>query len=62
VPEPGDQHGHDDGRRPAGLGAGGEAVEWVGDIQVSAQPLYSSRNTDCYRLFGDAHPEAAARH
>ncbi|GGS39903.1 sulfite oxidase [Streptomyces griseoviridis] len=35
---------------------GVSSVKWVGDIQVSAQPLYSPWNTDFYRLFGDAHP------
>ncbi|MFF8093328.1 sulfite oxidase [Streptomyces sp. NPDC016675] len=33
------------------------SVKWVGDIQVSAQPLYSPWNTTFYRLFGPAHPE-----
>ncbi|MFJ3669537.1 sulfite oxidase [Streptomyces sp. NPDC090106] len=32
------------------------SIKWVGDIEVSAQPLYSPWNTDFYRLFGDAHP------
>ncbi|MFF7334382.1 molybdopterin-dependent oxidoreductase [Streptomyces sp. NPDC008150] len=32
------------------------SVKWVGDIEVSAQPLYSPWNTDFYRLFGDAYP------
>ncbi|MET8223971.1 sulfite oxidase [Streptomyces sp. NPDC005301] len=32
------------------------SVKWVGDIEVSARPLYSPWNTDFYRLFGDAHP------
>jgi DMSO/TMAO reductase YedYZ molybdopterin-dependent catalytic subunit len=32
------------------------SVKWVGDIAVSARPLYSPWNTDFYRLFGDAHP------
>ncbi|WP_345622256.1 sulfite oxidase [Streptomyces ziwulingensis] len=32
------------------------SLKWVGDIEVSAQPLYSPWNTDFYRLFGDAHP------
>ncbi|WP_320773984.1 sulfite oxidase [Streptomyces sp. CRN 30] len=35
---------------------GVSSVKWVGDIEVSAQPLYSPWNTDFYRLFGDAHP------
>ncbi|WP_130800159.1 sulfite oxidase [Streptomyces otsuchiensis] len=33
------------------------SVKWVGDIEVSATPLYSPWNTDLYRLFGAAHPE-----
>ncbi|WP_030755933.1 sulfite oxidase [Streptomyces sp. NRRL F-5135] len=33
------------------------SVKWVGDIEVSAEPLYSPWNTDFYRLFGPAHPE-----
>ncbi|MER6404435.1 sulfite oxidase [Streptomyces viridosporus] len=32
------------------------SIKWVGDIQVSARPLYSPWNTDFYRLFGDSHP------
>ncbi|MEU0738929.1 sulfite oxidase [Streptomyces sp. NPDC006134] len=32
------------------------SVKWVGDIQVSARPLYSPWNTGFYRLFGDSHP------
>ncbi|RFU84684.1 sulfite oxidase, partial [Streptomyces triticagri] len=32
------------------------SVKWVGDIEVSAEPLYSPWNTDFYRLFGDAYP------
>lgn len=32
------------------------SVKWVGDIEVSAQPLYSPWNTDFYRLFGDSYP------
>ncbi|WP_108933516.1 sulfite oxidase [Streptomyces ardesiacus] len=36
------------------------SVKWVGDIQVSAEPLYSPWNTDFYRLFGDAHPEGGS--
>jgi DMSO/TMAO reductase YedYZ molybdopterin-dependent catalytic subunit len=31
-------------------------IKWVGDIEVSDQPLYSPWNTDFYRLFGPAHP------
>ncbi|MEU3790935.1 sulfite oxidase [Streptomyces fructofermentans] len=33
------------------------SVKWVGDIEVSAEPLFSPWNTDFYRLFGPAHPE-----
>ncbi|WP_314412324.1 sulfite oxidase [Streptomyces kroppenstedtii] len=32
------------------------SIKWVGDIEVSAQPLYSPWNTDFYRLFGDEYP------
>ncbi|WP_055575108.1 molybdopterin-dependent oxidoreductase, partial [Streptomyces prasinopilosus] len=32
------------------------SVKWVGDIEVSAQPLLSPWNTAFYRLFGPAHP------
>ncbi|MFI5617003.1 sulfite oxidase [Streptomyces sp. NPDC051567] len=32
------------------------SVKWVGDIEVSASPLYTPWNTDLYRLFGPAHP------
>ncbi|MFH8991555.1 sulfite oxidase [Streptomyces sp. NPDC017940] len=32
------------------------SVKWVGDIEVSATPLYSPWNTDFYRLFGPGHP------
>ncbi|MGW4087826.1 sulfite oxidase [Streptomyces sp. NPDC004822] len=32
------------------------SIKWVGDIEVSAQPLYSPWNTTFYRLFGPAHP------
>ncbi|WP_420038071.1 sulfite oxidase [Streptomyces sp. cg28] len=32
------------------------SIKWVGDIQVSAEPLFSPWNTDFYRLFGDAYP------
>ncbi|MEV7866749.1 sulfite oxidase [Streptomyces sp. NPDC088124] len=31
-------------------------IKWVGDIEVSDQPLYSPWNTDFYRLFGPGHP------
>ncbi|MBF8169727.1 sulfite oxidase [Streptomyces olivaceus] len=36
------------------------SVKWVGDIEVSAEPLYSPWNTDFYRLFGDAHPDGGS--
>ncbi|EPH42626.1 sulfite oxidase [Streptomyces aurantiacus] len=32
------------------------SVKWVGDIEVSATPLYSPWNTDFYRLFGPGQP------
>ncbi|WP_406412509.1 sulfite oxidase [Streptomyces sp. NBC_01614] len=32
------------------------SIKWVGDIEVSAQPLFSPWNTTFYRLFGPAHP------
>nr|WP_202539163.1 sulfite oxidase [Streptomyces sp. SID8379] len=32
------------------------SIKWVGDIEVSAEPLYSPWNTDFYRLFGAAYP------
>lgn len=32
------------------------SIKWVGDIEVSAEPLFSPWNTDFYRLFGDAYP------
>ncbi|WP_409238438.1 sulfite oxidase [Streptomyces sp. PA5.6] len=32
------------------------SIKWLGDIEVSTQPLYSPWNTDFYRLFGDAYP------
>ncbi|MCB5164403.1 sulfite oxidase [Streptomyces bambusae] len=32
------------------------SVKWVGDIEVSARPLYTPWNTDLYRLFGPEHP------
>ncbi|MFJ6569092.1 sulfite oxidase [Streptomyces sp. NPDC091292] len=32
-------------------------IKWVGDIEVSTEPLYSPWNTDLYRLFGPGHPE-----
>ncbi|WP_395575224.1 sulfite oxidase [Streptomyces sp. BK79] len=36
--------------------AGIASIKWVGDIEVSAQPLFSPWNTAFYRLFGPAHP------
>lgn len=32
------------------------SIKWLGDIEVSTEPLYSPWNTDFYRLFGDAYP------
>ncbi|MFF8268713.1 sulfite oxidase [Streptomyces sp. NPDC016562] len=32
------------------------SIKWVGDIEVSAEPLYSPWNTEMYRLFGPGHP------
>ncbi len=32
------------------------SIKWVGDIEVSAQPLFSPWNTTFYRLYGAAHP------
>lgn len=32
------------------------SIKWVGDLQVSAEPLYSPWNTDFYRLFGPSYP------
>ncbi|MFJ9622456.1 sulfite oxidase [Streptomyces sp. NPDC101181] len=32
------------------------SVKWVGDLEVSEEPLYSPWNTTLYRLFGPAHP------
>lgn len=31
-------------------------IKWLGDIEVSADPLYSPWNTTLYRLFGAAYP------
>ncbi|NYV78989.1 sulfite oxidase, partial [Streptomyces sp. UH6] len=36
------------------------SVKWVGDIEVSAQPLFSPWNTAFYRLFGSAHGDGSA--
>ncbi|MFC9244805.1 sulfite oxidase [Streptomyces sp. NPDC057136] len=32
------------------------SIKWVGDIEVSTEPLLSPWNTSLYRLFGPAHP------
>jgi len=32
------------------------SIKWVGDIEVSEQPLHSPWDTDFYRLFGLGHP------
>lgn len=32
------------------------SIKWVGDIEVSDQPLFSPWNTVYYRLFGDSYP------
>jgi DMSO/TMAO reductase YedYZ molybdopterin-dependent catalytic subunit len=36
------------------------SIKWVGDIEVSAEPLYSPWNTDFYRLFGPAYPDGGS--
>lgn len=36
------------------------SIKWVGDIEVSAQPLFSPWNTTFYRLFGPGHPEGGS--
>lgn len=36
--------------------AGIASVKWLGDVQVSRQPLLSPWNTRFYRLFGPGHP------
>ncbi|MCX5300035.1 sulfite oxidase [Streptomyces sp. NBC_00193] len=37
------------------------SIKWVGDIEVSGQPLYTPWNTDLYRLFGpDQPPQGSA--
>ncbi|MGW2835342.1 molybdopterin-dependent oxidoreductase, partial [Streptomyces sp. NPDC001286] len=36
------------------------SIKWVGDIEVSAQPLYSPWNTTFYRLFGPSYPEGGS--
>lgn len=35
-------------------------IKWVGDMEVSKQPLYSPWNTDFYKLFGPAYPEGGS--
>ncbi|MFD5554124.1 sulfite oxidase [Streptomyces sp. NPDC127068] len=32
------------------------SIKWVGDVEVSAEPLYSPWNTSFYRLWGATHP------
>jgi DMSO/TMAO reductase YedYZ molybdopterin-dependent catalytic subunit len=34
------------------------SIKWVGDIEVSASPLFSPWNTEYYRLFRDGEPSA----
>ncbi|MEU6472587.1 sulfite oxidase [Streptomyces massasporeus] len=36
------------------------SIKWVGDIEVSAQPLFSPWNTAFYRLYGPSHPEGGS--
>ncbi|MEU6228810.1 sulfite oxidase [Streptomyces sp. NPDC047042] len=36
------------------------SIKWVGDIEVSAQPLFSPWNTTFYRLFGSSYPEGGS--
>ncbi|MER6101543.1 sulfite oxidase [Streptomyces sp. NPDC001832] len=36
------------------------SLKWVGDIEVSAEPLFSPWNTSIYRLFGTAYPPEGA--
>ncbi|MFE9738994.1 sulfite oxidase [Streptomyces sp. NPDC006477] len=36
------------------------SIKWLGDIEVSTQPLASPWSTDWYRLFGTAHPEGGS--
>ncbi|WNE97888.1 sulfite oxidase [Streptomyces luomodiensis] len=36
------------------------SIKWVGDIEVSAEPLFSPWNTDFYRLFGPDHPDGGS--
>lgn len=33
------------------------SVKWVGDIEVSAEPLFSPWNTGTYRMFGPGYPD-----
>ncbi|MFH8366849.1 sulfite oxidase [Streptomyces sp. NPDC018031] len=39
---------------------GVSSIKWVGDIEVSAEPLYSPWNTRLYRLFGPTLPPGGA--
>jgi DMSO/TMAO reductase YedYZ molybdopterin-dependent catalytic subunit len=32
------------------------SIKWVGDIEVSAEPLFSPWNTHLYRMYGPSHP------
>ncbi|MER6219935.1 sulfite oxidase [Streptomyces sp. 900105755] len=36
------------------------SIKWVGDIEVSAEPLFSPWNTTFYRLFGPAYPQGGS--
>lgn len=36
------------------------SIKWVGDMEVSAEPLYSPWNTTFYRLFGPAYPQGGS--
>ncbi|WP_448316355.1 sulfite oxidase, partial [Streptomyces sp. CO7] len=36
------------------------SIKWVGDIEVSAEPLFSPWNTTFYRLFGSAYGDAGS--
>jgi len=35
------------------------SIKWLGQIEVSASPLFSPWNTQFYRLFGPDYPERA---
>ena len=37
------------------------SIKWVGEIEVSAQPLFSPWNTQFYRLFGPDYPAEGSR-